>query len=295
MPGAPDGVQRLLALIKALGPAGAQNTLMRLSDRELSIAMTHMEESERDRVFIHLSPAKGGRVREEISLQRQLRITVAQYRQVVEAVLAQLRTPGVPATRSYIRPMDAPNAADGRGGPGRRSPGVRRRPPSLAWLEATKAEAHPWAYRPRCGTDRVLVVPLRLASHQQQRTVLQIDVLGLPRATFDVKCEPAGGAQRYQGDWPAVSPRIVLIVVSANACVAVRVVGGQHAVEFAPRESAGAASLARAAMREGRLPRSWQEEPPERPPSCRAPDRRECSPPGSPSRTSSMRGWSPRC
>ena len=121
-------MQRLLALITALGPAGAQNTLMRLSDRELAIALTHMEESECDRVFVHLSSAKTKRVREEVALQRGLRITVAQYRQVVEAVLSQLRSRGAAPARSYIRPVDAPNAADGRGGPGRRTPGVRRRP-----------------------------------------------------------------------------------------------------------------------------------------------------------------------
>jgi hypothetical protein len=39
----PDERARLLALLRALGPAGAQNSLMRLSDRELAISMTYTE------------------------------------------------------------------------------------------------------------------------------------------------------------------------------------------------------------------------------------------------------------
>ena len=110
----PDERARLLALVRALGPAGAQNSLMRLSDRELAISMTYMEDTERDQLFAHLSANKATRVREKVTLQRQLRITVAQYRVVVNAVMVQLQSPGATGTRSYLRPVNAPNAATPR-------------------------------------------------------------------------------------------------------------------------------------------------------------------------------------
>ena len=117
-----DERQRLLVLLRGLGSVAAQNGLMRLGDRDLAIALTYMDRSERDRVLRLLSPAKAARVADELDYQSRLRITAQQYRTLVETVIAQLRSGAAGATRSYVRPVNAPNAL-----PSTRAPGLRRR------------------------------------------------------------------------------------------------------------------------------------------------------------------------
>ncbi len=96
---------RLIERIRRLPKVQVQNTLMRLTDREIALSMRFMEDRDRSFVFSLLPGGKADRIREELKLHTRLRITMDQYQRVVGSLQQQLAGTGArESTRSYIRP-----------------------------------------------------------------------------------------------------------------------------------------------------------------------------------------------
>ncbi len=86
-----------------------QNTLMRIGDRPIALGMMYMEDNDRDFVFSHLPAPKVERIRDELALQKRLKITYDQYRKAVQSLLDALNSEtGGDSFRSYIRPKPRP-------------------------------------------------------------------------------------------------------------------------------------------------------------------------------------------
>ncbi|MBN1799601.1 MAG: hypothetical protein JW822_13580 [Spirochaetales bacterium] len=103
----------LVKLIKTLPRIDVQNSLMTLSDRELSLAFLYMDENDRAYALSLLSKEKRRRVGEELILQERLSITQEQYRKTTESVIIKLRLlrRGGGFT-SYLRPKNYRNKKD---------------------------------------------------------------------------------------------------------------------------------------------------------------------------------------
>jgi cytosine/adenosine deaminase-related metal-dependent hydrolase len=98
-------VQRLLETFRGMEPADRQNRLMRLGDREIAMAMTHMKEEDRDLLLSCLGRAKVQRIRDEMRLQARLAVSQRDYLKALALVEHGLGSAGGRAALgSYIRP-----------------------------------------------------------------------------------------------------------------------------------------------------------------------------------------------
>ena len=104
---APDAY--LLTLLHTLPPLLLQNTLMACADRDLAMAMLRFSSVERELLLGRLAPAKRDRVREELTLQRRVRVSEAHYKASLDAVIRRLLAQrGQEPVRSYLRPSRTP-------------------------------------------------------------------------------------------------------------------------------------------------------------------------------------------
>ena len=95
----------LVELVRRLPKVDAHNRLMRLTDREIALAMMYMENPDRSYLMALLPPAKVRRIREELLLQERLTIRYDQYVSAVQSVLDGLTENGSGQRfRSYLRP-----------------------------------------------------------------------------------------------------------------------------------------------------------------------------------------------
>jgi hypothetical protein len=98
---------RLLEAIRSLPPTDRQNRLMRIGDREIALAMMHMQDADRAEVLSVVARPKAQRVRDELRLQQRLSIRYDDYLVAVRHVIANLRTTATKAVLgSYIRPRN---------------------------------------------------------------------------------------------------------------------------------------------------------------------------------------------
>lgn len=102
----PDRV--LMSLIRKLTPQEAQNRLLSLGDRDLSLAMMYLSDPDKNYILGFLSPKKARRVGEELALQKNRRITYTRYRTAVNHVIDSLSSEKNKASlKSYFRPFRA--------------------------------------------------------------------------------------------------------------------------------------------------------------------------------------------
>ncbi len=95
----------LIAKIRALSKVRVQNSVMRMADRPIALAMKYMDEEDRAFVFTHLPKAKVERIVDELKLQKRLRITQDQYGKGVQSLMEALESEsGGGSLKSYIRP-----------------------------------------------------------------------------------------------------------------------------------------------------------------------------------------------
>ncbi len=100
-----DPVEELARAVRSLPRVRLQNRLMRLSAREIALAVRHLDEADRTIVYSALPAALAGRIREEIALARRRRIAGPDRLVFVRQVLASLRQEGAPRSiGSYLRP-----------------------------------------------------------------------------------------------------------------------------------------------------------------------------------------------
>jgi len=103
--GADSPNDKLVRRIRSLPRVAVQNSLMRVGDRQIALSMMFMEDADREFIFSVLPIAKVKRIREELKLQRRLKITYDQYKKSVAIVYqGVMRDRGNDTTRSYIRP-----------------------------------------------------------------------------------------------------------------------------------------------------------------------------------------------
>jgi flagellar motor switch protein FliG len=83
-----------------------QNTLMKIPDREIAVALMALNEQERSLVFSHISQAKTRRVQQEIRYQFTLDIRPDRYEKIVGKFVSYFE-PGKKQfkDKSFIRPM----------------------------------------------------------------------------------------------------------------------------------------------------------------------------------------------
>lgn len=102
-PGTPN--ELLVRRARSLPRVRVQNGLMRSGDREIALSMMYMEDVDRSFLFSLLPAAKVKRVREELALQRRLKITYDQYRTAIAALTENIASDrGRGSMKSYIRP-----------------------------------------------------------------------------------------------------------------------------------------------------------------------------------------------
>lgn len=97
--------RRLLKLLRSLPASDVQNRLMRITDREIAVALLYLVDEERNYVLSFLGGAKKRRVEEEIEYTDRMRIRYPQYRIMIESVIEQLGGTGGGPVRSYLRPV----------------------------------------------------------------------------------------------------------------------------------------------------------------------------------------------
>ena len=96
----------LVRRIRSLPKVTVQNGLMRSGDRLIALSMMFMAEADKEFLLSLLPLAKVQRIREELLLQRRLKITHDQYKKAVAAVYEGVaRDRGSDTARSYLRPL----------------------------------------------------------------------------------------------------------------------------------------------------------------------------------------------
>ena len=97
--------RELARLLMALPRIEIQNRLLKVSDRELALAMLNLDENERSGIYAAVSPEKIRRLREELSMLRRLRVHREDYLTALARVISVLEgRPYTEVLRSYIRP-----------------------------------------------------------------------------------------------------------------------------------------------------------------------------------------------
>jgi hypothetical protein len=100
-----DPTEELALTIRALPRVQLQNRLMRLSAREIALAVRFLCDDDQDLVYSALPLRMAGRVREEIVLGRRRRLSSRDRLVFVRQVLASLQQETAPRSiGSYIRP-----------------------------------------------------------------------------------------------------------------------------------------------------------------------------------------------
>lgn len=95
-----------MTIIRKLTPQEAQNRLLSLGDRDLAMAMMYLSDPDKDYILGFLSPKKVHRIREELALQKQRRITYNQYQIAIDHVVNSLSSSGNKTSlKSYFRPF----------------------------------------------------------------------------------------------------------------------------------------------------------------------------------------------
>ena len=78
---------------------------MRLPDRQIGLSMMYMQDADRAFILSFLSAPKTANIKEELILQRRLKITYAQYNKAIQATLDALTgLQNAGGLKSYIRP-----------------------------------------------------------------------------------------------------------------------------------------------------------------------------------------------
>ena len=78
---------------------------MRIADRELAVAMMFMDDPERERLLLLLSPSKAGRIREELVIQKHIAVSYDQYLAMVDHAVRAMKSEGrTESLGSYLRP-----------------------------------------------------------------------------------------------------------------------------------------------------------------------------------------------
>jgi hypothetical protein len=97
--------EKIFSLLRCTERVQVVNTLMTIPDREIAVPLLQLEGRERDAILSLLSPAKAGRVREEIRYQETLFISRERQLRIVNKFLSYFE-PGKSdfRDRSYIRP-----------------------------------------------------------------------------------------------------------------------------------------------------------------------------------------------
>jgi hypothetical protein len=100
-----EPTEELARTIRSLPRVQLQNRLMRLSAREIALAVRYLGDDDQDLVYAALPLRLAGRIREEIALGRRRRLDSRDRLVFVRQVLASLRQETAPRTiGSYIRP-----------------------------------------------------------------------------------------------------------------------------------------------------------------------------------------------
>jgi len=93
---------RLLALTPTIE---VQRRLLRVSDRELALALQYFSDAERGHLLGRLGSEKAGRLRSELALLGRLRVRYEDYRLAVAGVTEALRSEKAEQKlKTYIRP-----------------------------------------------------------------------------------------------------------------------------------------------------------------------------------------------
>jgi hypothetical protein len=96
----------LVRRIRSLPKVTVQNGLMRSGDRLIALSMMFMTDSDKEFLLSLLPVAKVRRIREELQLQRRLKITYEQYKKAVKTIYEGVtREGGSDSTKSYLRPL----------------------------------------------------------------------------------------------------------------------------------------------------------------------------------------------
>ena len=94
-----------LSLLRNMTHVMTQNKLMACTDREIAVAMLHMDDVDREYVFSFLARSKEERIKEEIRLLKKTRITKEHYRKILLKLIKQIKGEGSgPQSRSYFKP-----------------------------------------------------------------------------------------------------------------------------------------------------------------------------------------------
>jgi hypothetical protein len=96
--------RQILDLLRVLPAVDCQNRLMKVSDRDLSMALIYAADDECDRVLSLVGSGKAHRVRIEIARCRRSRTQRIHYEVAVATVVKTLQGASVTAPKSYYRP-----------------------------------------------------------------------------------------------------------------------------------------------------------------------------------------------
>ena len=94
----------LLKIIKSLPKAELQNSLMRISDRDLAVSLQYIKYDDRQLIFKQLGPIKAQRVGSELLLLKRVRLGYKEYRMIIETVIARIKGGRNKGFKSYLRP-----------------------------------------------------------------------------------------------------------------------------------------------------------------------------------------------
>ena len=91
--------------MRSLPSVDAHNRLMRMTDREIGLAMMYMDHADRNHLLALVPGLKARRVQDELALQERLTIRYDQYVAAVNHVVQMLQAgTGEKTFRSYLRP-----------------------------------------------------------------------------------------------------------------------------------------------------------------------------------------------
>ena len=97
--------RRIFSIFREGDRIKVENILMTIPDREIAVALLQLERREREEILSLISPAKAGRVREEIDYQETLYIPPDRYLKIIRKFVSYFEDGNKDYKhRSYIRP-----------------------------------------------------------------------------------------------------------------------------------------------------------------------------------------------
>ena len=97
--------RRVFSIFREGDRIKVENTLMTIPDREIAVALLQLERREREEILFLISPAKAGRVREEIEYQETLYIPRDRCLKIIRKFVSYFEEEKSDhKDRSYIRP-----------------------------------------------------------------------------------------------------------------------------------------------------------------------------------------------